>query len=137
MIMVGILRHYATILLQSTPKSESLKSIREQCLPFSFTLISLRRALGRAQLLRMNANHILRSTFENRKRFMQTAFQKGEYLKEPDLRGKPPANPLTDPGGMDQMLNMMKGNMVMFIPQTVIMGWINFFFSGFVLRISC
>lgn len=67
---------------------------------------------------------------------MQTAFQKGEYLKDPENRGQPPANPLTDPGGMDQMMNMMKGNMVMFIPQTVIMGWINFFFSGFVLRTS-
>ena len=30
MIMVGILRHYATLLLQSTPKPEPLKSIREQ-----------------------------------------------------------------------------------------------------------
>jgi ER membrane protein complex subunit 3 len=76
-----------------------------------------------------------RSAFENRKKFMQAAFQKGEYLKDPEHRGQPPANPLTDPGGMDQMMNMMKGNMVMFIPQTVIMGWINFFFSGFVLRI--
>lgn len=65
---------------------------------------------------------------------MQAAFQKGEYLKDPENRGKGPANPLTDPGGMDQMMNMMKGNMVMFIPQTVIMAWINFFFSGFVLR---
>src|SRR5271170_3579018 len=67
---------------------------------------------------------------------MQTAFQKGEYLKDPQNRGQPPANPLTDPGGMEQMMNMMKGNMVQFIPQTVIMGWINFFFSGFVLRIN-
>jgi len=67
---------------------------------------------------------------------MQAAFQKGEYLKEPENRGKAPANPLTDPGGMDQMMNMMKANMVQFIPQTVIMGWINFFFSGFVLRIN-
>jgi len=85
-------------------------------------------------MLRVNANHIPRATFDNRKRFLQTAFQKGEYLKDPENRGQPPANPLTDPGGMDQMMNMMKGNMVMFIPQTVIMAWINFFFSGFVLR---
>jgi len=99
-------------------------------------MLILRRALGRSLLLRTNANHVSRTTFENRKKFIQGAFQKGEYLKEPELRGKPPANPLTDPGGMDQMMNMMKSNMVMFIPQTVIMGWINFFFSGFVLRIS-
>jgi hypothetical protein len=57
-------------------------------------------------------------------------------LKDPENRGAPPANPLTDPGGMDAMMNMMKSNMVMFIPQTVIMAWINFFFSGFVLCIS-
>ena len=65
---------------------------------------------------------------------MLTAFEKGEYLREPENRGKPPANPLLDPNGMDQMMDMMKSNMVMFIPQTVIMAWINFFFSGFVLR---
>jgi hypothetical protein len=73
---------------------------------------------------------------ETRRRFLQAAFQKGEYLKDPENRGAPPANPLTDPGGMDAMMNMMKSNMVMFIPQTVIMAWINFFFSGFVLCTS-
>ena len=134
MIMVGILRHYATLLLQSPPKPEALKAIREQYSPLPVSQLTRRRALGRAALLRQNATHIPRPAFENRKKFMQTAFQKGEYLKDPENRGQPPANPLTDPGGMDQMMNMMKGNMVMFIPQTVIMGWINFFFSGFVLR---
>ncbi len=32
------------------------------------------------------------------------------------------------------MMEGMKKQMVMMIPQTIIMGWINFFFSGFVLR---
>jgi ER membrane protein complex subunit 3 len=64
---------------------------------------------------------------------MQAAFEKGEYLKDPANRGAPPPNPLTDPSGVDNMMNMMKSNMVTFIPQTVIMAWINFFFSGFVL----
>jgi len=140
MIMVGILRHYATLLLQSTPKPEPLKSIREQylpALPFPQTRsTNHRRALGRSMLLRQNAYVLPRPIFELRKRFLQTAFQKGEYLKDPENRGAPPANPLTDPSGMDAMMNMMKSNMVMFIPQTVIMAWINFFFSGFVLCIS-
>jgi hypothetical protein len=146
MIMVGILRHYATLLLQSTPKPEPLKSIREQYLPApslpslptgaQYNSTNHRRALGRSMLLRQNAYVLTRPVFELRKRFLQTAFQKGEYLKDPENRGAPPANPLTDPGGMDAMMNMMKSNMVMFIPQTVIMAWINFFFSGFVLCIS-
>ena len=29
-VLTGILRHYATILLQSTPKKQELKAIREQ-----------------------------------------------------------------------------------------------------------
>jgi ER membrane protein complex subunit 3 len=133
MIMVGILRHYATLLLQSPPRPEPLKAVREQS-SLRIPVLMCRRALLRAQLLRNNAHHIPRSAFENRKRFLQAAFEKGEYLKDPENRGAPPPNPLTDPSGMDSMMNMMKSNMVMFIPQTVIMAWINFFFSGFVLR---
>ena len=30
-------------------------------------------------------------------------------------------------------MGMMKGNMAMMIPQTLIMGWINAFFAGFVI----
>lgn len=47
--------------------------------------------------------------------------------------GKPAGNPMSDPAGMDQMMNMLKGNMAMIVPQTLIMGWINAFFSGFVI----
>jgi hypothetical protein len=33
-ILVGILRHYVVLLLQSTPKKLSRAAIREQCVPF-------------------------------------------------------------------------------------------------------
>ena len=33
-ILVGILRHYVVLLLQSTPKKQSRSAIREQCVPF-------------------------------------------------------------------------------------------------------
>ena len=47
--------------------------------------------------------------------------------------GQPPPNPMTDPGAMDGMMGMMKNNMAMMIPNTLIMSWINAFFSGFVI----
>jgi hypothetical protein len=40
---------------------------------------------------------------------------------------------MSDPAAMDGMMSGMKTQMVMMVPQMVIMGWINFFFQGFVL----
>ena len=40
---------------------------------------------------------------------------------------------MSDPAAMEGMMGMMKGNMMMMVPQTVIMGWINAFFAGFVI----
>lgn len=37
---------------------------------------------------------------------------------------------------MDGMMAGMKTQMVMMVPQMVMMGWINFFFQGFVLSQS-
>lgn len=45
------------------------------------------------------------------------------------------ANPL-DPAAMDGMIGMLKKQAVMFIPQSILMGWVNLFFSGFVLSQS-
>jgi hypothetical protein len=64
------------------------------------------------------------------------AYQEGVFLAEPEMRGKPRPNPMSDPAAMEGMMGMMKGNMAMMIPQTLIMGWINAFFSGFVISKS-
>ncbi len=120
-ILTGVLRHYATILMQSTPKKQDIKALREQ------------RALLRGINLRNNAPVLSPSSFQVRKSYLVSAYQAGSFLKDPDSKGKPPANPMTDPAGMDQMMGMMKGNMAMIVPQTLIMGWINAFFAGFVI----
>lgn len=64
---------------------------------------------------------------------MISAFQSGAFLKAPKTNDDAPPNPMSDPAAMDGMMNMMKGNMAMIVPQTLIMGWINAFFSGFVV----
>jgi ER membrane protein complex subunit 3 len=64
------------------------------------------------------------------------AYEAGSYLKDgppKDDSAPAPPNPMTDPAAMDGMMAGMKTQMVMMVPQMVIMGWINFFFQGFVL----
>lgn len=81
----------------------------------------------------MNAHNISPSSFQARKDYLVTAYESGAFLKEPDKKGQAAPNPMTDPAAMEGMMGMMKGNMAMIVPQTLIMGWINAFFSGFVI----
>jgi hypothetical protein len=111
-------------LLQSAPKKYDLPKIRQQ------------RSLMRGVTLRTNANVLSPSSFATRKAYMVQAYQEGRFLAEPELRGKPRPNPMSDPAAMEGMMGMMKGNMAMMIPQSLIMGWINAFFSGFVISKS-
>ncbi|KAF8528772.1 integral membrane protein DUF106-domain-containing protein [Hysterangium stoloniferum] len=126
MILVGILRHYVTILLNSPPKRQSRAAIREQ------------RALLRSQILRAtSSNSPLPPTFYKAiSASLWHAFHSGKYLKDgPPKEGDAPPTPasiLTNPDQMDGMMDGMKKQVVMMVPQMVIMGWINFFFQGFV-----
>ncbi|RQM05060.1 hypothetical protein DH86_00003644, partial [Scytalidium sp. 3C] len=120
-ILTGILRHYATVLMAPVPKKQERPAIREQ------------RSLIRGVTLRTNANVVARDSFETRKNYLVAAYEAGEFLKEPEKRGQAAPNPMSDPAAMEGMMGMMKGNMAMIVPQTLIMGWINAFFSGFVI----
>lgn len=123
-IVTGILRHYLTILLQSPPKPLPLLKLREQ------------RSLLRGINLRTNSSNLPRSSFLSRKEYLVAAYKAGFFLAEPEKKGQPRANPMSDPAAMEGMMGMMKGNVAMMVPQTLIMGWINAFFAGFVLRKS-
>ena len=111
--------------MATTPKKQELPAIREQ------------RSLIRGVNLRSNANVISSSSFQTRKDYLVTAYESGAFLKAPENRGQAAANPMTDPAAMEGMMGMMKGNMAMIVPQTLIMGWINAFFSGFVIGEPC
>jgi hypothetical protein len=136
-ILTGVLRHYATVLMQSAPKKLDLKASREQYAspppPSTHALTPHRRNLLHGISLRNNLHQIPFSSFLSRKNYLTAAYKRGEFLKNPELAGQPAPNPMTDPAGMDQMMAMLKGNMAMIVPQTLIMGWINAFFSGFVI----
>jgi hypothetical protein len=92
-------------------------------------------AMARSQLLRANTNFIPYNSWIQRRKYFSEAFTEGKYLKNPQQASgnSQPPNPFTDPGGMDALMEATKKNMASIIPQTLIMGWINFFFSGFIV----
>lgn len=109
------------VLLQTTPKKQTLPKLREH------------RSLMRGVNLRSNSNVLSPSSFQSRKSYLVSAFKDGAFLADPEARGKPRPNPMSDPAAMEGMMGAMKGNVAMMVPQTLIMGWINAFFSGFVI----
>ena len=107
--------------MATAPKKLEQSAIREQ------------RSLVHGMTVRNNFHVLTKKSFEARRDVLTTAFESGAFLKDPDRRGQPPGNPLTDPSQMDGMMGMMKNNMAMIIPNTLIMSWINAFFSGYVI----
>lgn len=106
--------------------------------PFSAHNIHVphRRALARSQILRATTSNspIPPAYYSSISKHLSDAFDTGTYLKDGNSEAASvPANPMTDPAAMDGMMAGMKTQMVMMVPQMVIMGWINFFFQGFVL----
>lgn len=116
-------------------RTKSLRSHGSILLNVSLCCSSCRRVIARAGALRQNYFQLPPSSFAARKAFLTEALSNGSYLQPKDKQEKEgPKNPFEPAGGMDTMMEGMKKQMVMMIPQTLIMGWINFFFSGFVLR---
>lgn len=101
-------------------------------------LVSDRKALLRGMRLRTFGNHIPFHAFLSRKNSLAEAYESGRYLKNPGAakEGSTPANPMTDPEVMEGMMDGMKKQLVNMVPQMLIMGWINFFFQGFVVSKS-
>jgi hypothetical protein len=120
MFLVGILRQYATVLLRDEKRSNKgqLDEIESQ------------QALQRSRRLRTNAAFIPAPAFRMRKAyFVQEGFKERKQGEESGDANNPMAA-MQDPFAM---LSMMKQNMAMIVPQMVMMGWISYFFSGFVL----
>lgn len=124
MILTGILRHYLSSLLASSPKKPVLLKVREQ------------RSLARAQNLRINHAQVSRTAFQKRKEDFGDGVRDQRFVADPDAKNKPKGNPMSDPAMMEGMMGMMKGNVAMMVPQSLIMGWINAFFSGYVISES-
>lgn len=104
---------------------------------YVFSFWHLRRALVQSQVLRSTSSFspLPPSSFQALSTRLTEGFHNGAFLKTPLKRdadgnvleeqavSKPP-NPLADPGAMDGMMENMKKQAVMMVPNFLIMGWV-------------
>lgn len=138
MVLVGVFRHNLMQLLEGKPKLLSPAAARERYVRAR----SPRHILTRAALLRANYATLPPRSVSTRQAFLARVLGDGSYLS-PETRQaaarqqQPQPNELPDSpfneAMMDGLMEQAKKSLVMMVPQTVIMGWINFFFTGFVL----
>eukprot|EP01135_Chromosphaera_perkinsii_P002038 Nk52_evm85s215 gene=Nk52_evmTU85s215 len=113
MFLVGILRHNITVIMQAEKKKTKEQMMDAQ-------------VLLRSRMLRSNSAFIPARGFYSRKQYFNNKDSGMLVVTGKDRGGAP--NPMSDPS---MMTDMMKGNMGFMVPQMLIMGWINYFFSGF------
>mmetsp|Transcript_16528 Transcript_16528/g.23203 ORF Transcript_16528/g.23203 Transcript_16528/m.23203 type:complete len:268 (-) Transcript_16528:8-811(-) len=114
MVLQGILRHYITMWLKDE-KTVKIASVQQNEL------------IRRSQRLRTNYQFITPSAFRMRKcYFIQKAFRAKTKSEKEEVPQMPQQDPLA-------MVGMMKQNVAMIVPQMLMMAWISYFFSGFVV----
>lgn len=115
------------MLMNSPPKRSTELDLRQQ------------RLMTRSGALRTNHAQIPPKSFVQKRAQLLEDLGSGKFVAEepkpPRGENEMPDNPLSDPNAMQGMMEPMKKSMVMMIPQTLIMGWISFFFSGFVVAV--
>ncbi|KAI3404766.1 hypothetical protein KGF56_002396 [Candida oxycetoniae] len=119
MVVVGLLRSNVTFLMQPVPKLESFKKVRES------------QFLYKARCFRENQHVLIREDFKSMRDYLVETLNSDKFLADPDKKDEQ-INPL-DPSQNDALMQMAKGNLLNYIPQTLIMGWVNYFFAGFVI----
>lgn len=108
--LVGILRHYISILISSQKKVE-------------LTQIQDSQAMIRARLLRENGKYLRYQSFEMRRHYFNN--EETGYFK---TQKRAPVGP----NSTAMLTDVVKGNFINVLPMVVIGGWINWMFSGFV-----
>ena len=124
MVLVGMFRNNLMQLFESKPKLATLAAARQQ------------NIMRRASALRLNYPVLPPASVAARKAFLARVLSDGSYL-DPEAKrvtspDEMPESPVND-AMMENLMDQAKRSLLMMVPQTVIMGWVNFFFTGFVL----
>lgn len=121
MVLVGLARADVTTLLLPGPKLEEYIVVRE------------RQFLQRSHAFKQNNNILTEEEFSQRQQYLIETLNTNEYYAKKEAPDTDPLNQLSQLGSTDALMTMAKQNMMNYVPQTLIMAWVNYFFAGFIV----
>ncbi|CDO95994.1 unnamed protein product [Kluyveromyces dobzhanskii CBS 2104] len=123
MILVGVAKQCIMVLV--SPKSKTVPRVKLTEILY----------ITKARVLLGNGSNLSSESFQMRQEYLAQVLSEGKYLAiKPNENEKAKIeNPFTNSSMTDAMTSMAMGNLVNYIPQTIIMWWVNYFFAGFVL----
>lgn len=127
MVLTGVLKQYIMTLITGNSANETQPRVK----------LTEWQYLQWAQLLIGNGGNLSAEAFSAKKEFLIKDLTDERHLAQAKQQDGSSAgemvNPFNDPNMSNAMMNMAKGNMASFVPQTIIMWWVNHFFAGFIL----
>lgn len=122
MVLVGVIRHLATVLLAPdlTVKEGDNKSMQQQ----NFLTYSMS--------VRSNQYNLPEPVFRAIQSKLSADFRSAKYVKDSGKKASG-LEMFSDPKAMETMTAGLKNQVMMFVPQTLMMSWINAFFAGFIV----
>lgn len=124
-ILVGLGRQYASLLLSKSTTVTSPKPQELEVQRAKMTLMRARRFRANAHVLTPDRFQAKQAMFNSDKNGIIRAVPEGEANG-----GAPPPNPMQDP---NMMANMTKQQLTSMGPQMAMMGFVSYFFTGFVI----
>ncbi|KAI5960802.1 uncharacterized protein KGF55_004372 [Candida pseudojiufengensis] len=121
MVFVGLLRSNITYLIQPNQKLQDYKKVRQA------------QFLQKVKCFRENQQVLTQEEFNSYKTYLISNLNTDEFFAEKSTETKEENMNPFDGANNDAIMSMAKGNLMNFIPQTLIMGWVNYFFAGFVI----
>lgn len=121
MVLAGVIRQYIMNLIGVKVKGMPRVKLTET------------QHINRVHALLGNGSNLSEESFQMKRDYLTKVMTETKYLAKTTTKEGEMQNLFTDPNTSDSITRMAKGNLASFIPQTIIMWWVNHFFAGFVL----
>lgn len=121
MILVGLIRHYVSLMGKPVPRVAEGKERREQAY------------IKYSNLLLKHSFNLTEYQFNSTIQVLAPKFRKGEFLASTEAKPASGIPDLSDPKSLEGFTTMARTQIMTYVPQAILMSWVSSFFGGLIV----